>query len=49
MASYQYMMAGKKYHEFLGQNMPGISRSTVARHLKAHTKDIEEGEHAHFK
>lgn len=46
MSLYRFIMAGKKYYEFVGENIPGISRSTLLRHLDEHTQNIEEGKNA---
>lgn len=43
IALHRYIMAGKKYHEFMIANVPGPSRSTLLRHLNEHTEDINEG------
>lgn len=43
MALYRYIMAGKKWHEFMIANVPGPSRATLLRHLNEHTEDIKEG------
>lgn len=43
MSLYRYMMAGPKYYQFMDANLPSISRSTLERHLKAHTEGHHEG------
>lgn len=43
MSLYRYMMAGPQYYQFMNENLPSISRSTLERHLKAHTEGIQEG------
>lgn len=48
MSLYRFITAGKKYHEFMVENVPGISRSTLLRHLEEHTQDIQEGKNALF-
>lgn len=45
MALYQFLLAGNKYYQFLGGNIPGMSRSTLTRHLNEHTHHIQEGMH----
>lgn len=49
MILYQYIMAGKRYHEFMVENIPGISRSTLIRHLNHHTQGIQDGKNVWFK
>lgn len=49
MSLYQFIMAGNKYHEFMGKNIPGISRSTLLRHLDAHTQNIQAGKNVRLK
>lgn len=44
MSLYEFIMAGNKFHEYHGLNIPGISRSTLGRHLRANTEEIREGE-----
>lgn len=43
MGLYRYIMAGKRYHEFMTENVPGPCRATLIRHLEAYTEDIQEG------
>lgn len=44
MSLYELIMAGNKFHEYQGLNKPGISKSTLHRHLRANTEEIREGE-----
>lgn len=48
MSLYRYIMAGKKYHEFMVGNVPGISRATLLRHMDKHTTDIKDGKNVWF-
>lgn len=48
MSLYRFIMAGKKYHEFMDKNIPGISRSTLLRHLDKHTQHVQEGKNVQF-
>ena len=43
MALYEYLLAGRAYHQFRSANLPTISRSTILRHLSASTKHLNDG------
>lgn len=43
IATYEYLAAGKAFHDFKNKNIKTISRPTILRHIDKHTRHIEEG------